>query len=118
MDAELKRVHSPDVGDLKNYRPENSEKFAFLLQVMVGPKGKGVEESFDVEVCTPKWLEATYGLPDVVIGRHHLIVKEYDYERIIRAIKDFLQLCSGENWNEVAGKVARLGKWEFEDYVE
>lgn len=118
MNAELKRVHSPDIDDLENYRPENLEKFSFLLEAMVGPEGKEGEESFDIEVCTPKWLEETYGLEDVVIGRHHLIVREYNYERIMRAIKDYLQLCSGENWNEVAEKVARLGKWEFEDYIE
>ena len=118
MNAELKRVHSPDIDDLENYRPENPEKFAFLLQAMVGPEGKEGEESFDIEVCTPKWLEETYKLEDVVVGRHHLIVREYNYERIVNAIRDFLQLCSGEDWNEVAEKVARLGKWEFEDYIE
>lgn len=118
MKAELKRVHSPDIDDLENYRPENPEKFAFLLQAMVGPEGKEGEESFDIDVCTPKWLEETYKFEDVVVGRHHFIVREYNYERIVNAIRDFLQLCSGEDWNEVAEKVARLGKWEFEDYIE
>ena len=118
MNAELKQVHSPDVYDLENYRPEDPERFAFLLQAIVGPEGTEGEESFDIEVCTPKWLESTYKLEDVVVGRHHLIVREYNYERIIETIKDFLRDCSGENWHEVAGKVARIGKWEFEDYVE
>ena len=118
MNAELKRVHSPEIDDLENYRPENPTNFAFLLQAMVGPEGEEGEESFDIEVCTPKWLEETYGLTDVAIGRHHLIFQEYNYERIIRTITDFLQLCSGKDWNEIAEKVARLGKWEFEDYIE
>lgn len=118
MNAELKRLHSPDVYDLENYQPESPEKFGFLLQAMVGPEGKDGEESFDIEVCTPKWLEKTYGMNDVVIGRHHFIVREYNYPRIVQTIKDFLRGCSGENWIEVANKVSRLGKWEFEDYVE
>jgi len=118
MNAELKRLHSPDVYNLEDYRPENPEKFSFLLQAMVGPEGKDGEESFDIEVCTPRWLEETYGVEDVVIGRHHLIIREYNYERLIQAIKDFLKQCTGENWNEVAEKVSRLGMWEFEDYVE
>ena len=118
MKAELKRLHSPDIYDLENYQPENTEKFAFLLQIMVGPEGKDGEESFDIEVCTPKWLEETYGIDDVVIGRHHLVVREYNYQRIAHVVKEFLQGCSGENWNEIAEKVSRLGKWEFEDYVE
>lgn len=118
MNAELKRIHSPDIYDLENYQPENPGVFGFLLQAMVGPEGKDGEESFDIEVCTPRWLEETYGVDEVVIGRHHLIVREYNYQRIIAAIKDFLRDCSGGNWNEVAEKVSRLGKWEFEDYTE
>ena len=118
MKAELKRLHSPDIDDLEHYKPERPDQFGFLLQAMVGPEGKDGEESFDIEVCTPKWLEETYGVDDVVIGRHYLIVREYSYERLVCSIKDFLQQCSGENWDEVAVKVSRLGMWEFEDYVE
>lgn len=118
MKAELKRVHSPDIDDLKNYKPENPKHFAFLLQAMIGPQGMDGEESFNIEVCTPQWLEETYDVEDVVIGRHHFIVREYNYERIIRTIEDFIQDCSGNSWTEVAEKVSRLGMWEFEDYVE
>ena len=118
MNAELKRLHSPDIYDLENYQPEDQGMFGFLLQAIVGPEGKDGEESFEIEVCTPRWLEETCGIDKVVIGRHHLIVREYNYQRIVVAIKDFLQDCSGENWNEVAEKVSRLGRWEFEDYTE
>ena len=118
MNAELKRLHSPDIDDLKNYQPTDKKKFAFLLQAMIGPEGKEGEESFDIEVCTPQWIEETYGREDIIIRPHQLIVLEYNFERINNAINDFLQSCSGDNWKEVAKKVARLGKWEFEDYTE
>lgn len=118
MNAELKRLHSPDINDLKNYKPTNPKKFAFLLQAMIGPEGVEGEESFDIEVCTPQWLEDTYGIEDIIIRPHQLIIFEYNFENINNAIKDFLKNCSGKNWNEVAVKVARLGKWEFEDYIE
>ena len=52
------------------------------------------------------------------MGRHHLIVMEYNFERIVRSIEDFIKQCTGADWNEVAEKIGRLGKWEFEDYVE
>lgn len=118
MNAELKRLHSPDVYDLENYQPEDPGKFGFLLQAMIGPEGKEGEESFDMDVCTPRWLEETHGIDEVVIGRHYLIVREYNYQRIVTTIKDFLRDCSGENWSDVAERVSRLGKWEFEDYTE
>jgi hypothetical protein len=51
--AEVRRFHSPDIADLAAYAPPDPTSFAFLLQVMAGPKQGEGEESFDVEVCTP-----------------------------------------------------------------
>lgn len=116
MEAELKRLHSPDIFDLEKYRPEDSESFCFLLQAFVGPKGEEGEESFDIEVCTPKWLATHFDSDEVTIGQHYLIVREFNYKKISSAIEKFLNHCSGEDWKEVAGKVSRLGRWEFEDY--
>jgi len=116
MNVELKRVHSPDVYDLESFEPDDAKNFGFLLQVMVGPEGGEGEESFDIEICTPSWLEENYGLDDVVIGRHHMIVQQYSYKKLIQVISDLLKECSGADWNEAANKISRFGMWEFEDY--
>ena len=55
-----------------------------------------------------------------VAGRHTVITTVDTFtEHCLRA---FLtrrgENTSGETWNEVAEKVARLGLWEFEDYRE
>jgi hypothetical protein len=115
--AAIRRFHSPDVFDLVKYRPDDPEVFGFLLQVMIGPKGDQGEESFDVTVCSPKWLLQRHKKEDVVIGRHHLIMFEYNYPRLTRTIEDFCRHCEGDTWDELASKLSRLGKWEFEDYV-
>jgi len=117
MNAQLKRIHCPTIFGLKAYKPNDPKKFGLLFQVMVGPEGLDAEESFDIEICTPLWLEDAYGIDDIVVGRHLLIVREYNYERMECFIVDYLKRCSAENWDEVAAKVARLGLWEFEDYV-
>ncbi|MCU1273492.1 MAG: hypothetical protein JWO48_923 [Bryobacterales bacterium] len=116
MTAELKRLHSPDVYDLRAYLPEVSDNFGFLLQAMIGPKGIEGEESFDIQVCTPKWLIGHSGRTDIILGRHYLIMIEYDYDRLVEKIASFCNECSGETWQEIAGRLSRLGKWEFEDY--
>ena len=118
MNAELKRVHSPDIYDLKNYHPECSDCFCFLLQVMIGPAGEDGEESFDIEVCTPKWIEKNLRADEVLIGLHYLIVREFNYQKIVLVVENFLVGCLGESWSEVSKKVSRLGFWEFEGYVD
>lgn len=118
MNAKLKRVHSPDIYNLENYHPECSDDFSFLLQAMIGPADEDGEESFDIEVCTPKWIQQNLGLDKVLVGMHYLIVREYNYQKIIHTIEKFLLGCSGANWNEVSKKVSRLGLWEFESYED
>ena len=118
MKASIRRLHSPDVKDLAAYRPTDPQHFGFLLQVMAGPEGGEGEESFDVTVCSPSWLVARHSKEDVVIGRHHLVMFEYDYLRLTRTIDEFCRTCEGVTWRDVAGQLGRLGKWEFEDYVE
>ncbi|WP_339507057.1 immunity 8 family protein [Pseudomonas sp. EA_15y_Pfl1_P102] len=118
MKAELKRVHSPDIYNLESYHPECSDNFGFLLQAMIGPAGEDGEESFDIEVCTPKWIEKNLGEDEILLGTHYLIVREYNYQKIVHAIEKFLLDCSGANWIEVSRKVSRLGLWEFEAYED
>ena len=83
---------------------------------MIGPKGLEGEESFDIQVCTPKWLSEHHEGTDILLGRHHLIMFEYSYERLVDYISAFCSECSGQTWQEVAAKLSRLGRWEFEDY--
>ncbi|MCQ3930239.1 MAG: hypothetical protein DPW16_07245 [Chloroflexi bacterium] len=116
MKAVIKSYHSPDIEDLEAFYPELPDDFEFLLQLLVGPNTESWGESFDVTVCTPKALLRRYNKDDVIIGRHHLIVFEYDFKRIMGKIEKFLMRCDADTWHEVALKVGELGHWEFEDY--
>ncbi len=78
MKAEIKYFHSPDIPDLGTYQPIECDNFVFLLQMFVGEKGKQGEESFDLIVCTPKWLVNNHHKEESVFGLYHLIVFEYD----------------------------------------
>lgn len=115
--AEVKGIFSTELDDLKHFVPMERD-FGILFRVMVGPEGMNGEESFDITVCTPGWFRQKYEFSDVVVVRHHLIVFEYDYDRIVNKIKSIIERCEGSSWNEVAEKVARYGYWEFEDYTE
>lgn len=113
----LKELHSPDI-DLDSYRPDEVDCFGFPLQALFGPSDGAGSESFDILVCTPKWLEREMAEDDVISGCHRLIVKRYDLDGIRRYLSKYAQRCSGVDWEEVARKLGQLGKWEFEAYPE
>jgi len=116
MQAVLKGLFSDDIADLEKYVPPEDDKFGFILRAMVGPMNGEGEESFDIGICTPKWLTEKHRTSEILLGLHKLIVFEYDYFRIRRFIEKYLMRCSGETWAETAQKVSLLGQWEFEGY--
>jgi immunity protein 8 of polymorphic toxin system len=118
MKAELKGLFSPDIDNLESFRPDEPNNFSFLLQVMAAPRGSEGEESFDIEVCTPSWLAETYAPDGIIVGRHYMIVQQYNYRKLVQRIENIIAQCSGENWEEVAAKISRYGRWEFEDYQD
>ena len=118
MKAEIRSIYSFDIKDLPNYHPPNPESFSLHLRIMSGPQSEQGEESFDLTVRTPKWFIDNHGRDDVIIGRHRLIVMEYNFERILKTITDFWESCEGATWKELAERLGRFGLWEFEDYRE
>jgi hypothetical protein len=114
MQAVLKGLHSTDIADVATYVPDEEDNFGFVLRAMVGPMNSEGEESFDIIVCTPRWLLDKYGTSDVLLGLHKLIVFKYDYHRLRQFIEKYLMRCSGDTWQEIAQKVSLLGQWEFE----
>ena len=118
MKAELKHLHSPDVENLKEYKPQVADDFGFLLQVMVSPKGEKGEESFDMMVVTPKWLMNKYGHSEVILGKHYVIVFEYNYQNLYNRLAYEIDAFEEKNWERIALKLARLGHWEFDAYKD
>jgi hypothetical protein len=116
MQAVLKGLYSTDIEDVESYLPEREDNFGFVLRAMVGPLSEPGEESFDITVCTPKWLIERYRDSDVLLGLHKLIVFKYDYRAIRKFIEKYLMRCPGNSWAEVAQKVSLLGQWEFEGF--
>lgn len=118
MKAAIRDFYSPDVDDLVSWRPADPTRFGFLLQVMVGPSDGEGEESFDFVVCSPEWLRGNSGEDRLVVGRHHILLFEYDYDLLKKAIERIVDDAGGSDWTEIATKIGRYGKWEFEDYVD
>nr|WP_165935776.1 MULTISPECIES: immunity 8 family protein [unclassified Bradyrhizobium] len=111
--AKLRFLHSPDADPLEAFAPNGP--FGVLVMAIVGPADGPGQESFDFMLCTPDWFSSKIQ-DDITIGRHHVFVKQYDYPRLQAFVEAYCAECSGASWREVAEKLGRLGKWEFEDF--
>jgi hypothetical protein len=96
-------------------QPEG-QAFRISLRALVGPSGLPGEESFDFDVCSPDWLETQLDSQAVLEGRFLLIVRDFDPQSIEDYVRRRVEQTSGNDWCEVAGKIARWAHWEFEDY--
>ena len=113
MHAVVRNISS-DEFEIKSYVPENSGCFLLNLRIRIGSDETSSADDFELSVCTPEWLNQAVWEPRW--GRHLLIVREYDLSAIEKCIRDYVDRCNGSNWNSIAGKLARVLAWEFEDY--
>jgi hypothetical protein len=118
MRAAIKYFNSPDVFDLENFAPDQKDNFNVFVQLMVGPIDTEGYESFDIVICTPKWLLENHDISDIIFGNHYLIVFEYNYKKIYNKLKEKIDNLEADTWDEIALKIGKIGKWEFEDYNE
>jgi hypothetical protein len=86
------------------------------IRVMAGPSDAPGAESFDVNVCTPGWLQREVSRTGPMAGRHLLVVDTWDAPTVARTIKDLFSSVTGDDWSAIGEKLSRLGYWEFEDY--
>jgi len=86
-----------------------------LVQMMVGPAGQAGEESFEVLVCTPRWLDRRVREDGPLIGRHHLVIERWDAARIQLCLTAAVESEEAPTWPDLATRVGWIGKWEFED---
>jgi hypothetical protein len=114
--AKLVRAFSADV-DVHTYSPVDPMDDGVWIQLIVSPEGMDGGESFDVLVCTPNWLSRQIRQSGPQLGRHHLIVEPMDLATAIEYLRHLVESARGSDWSELGPRIARVGRWEFEDYA-
>jgi hypothetical protein len=115
--AELYGLHSPDALDLTQYTPEDPSSFGILVEAMIGPQNGVGHETFDFVLCTPSWFAQTLSEGEYRFGHSYIFFGKFDYVLLWRAIKKLCDSVAGPDWETVARRLSRYGKWEFEDYT-
>ena len=115
--GELKEIFSSDV-DFNSYWPENTRCFSLWLQLAIGSKESDGADNFQLHVCTPEWIEKQIKERNGMFPINTLIVGEYDPMQIETLIRDYCASCIGETWEDVAKQLAKIARWEFENYYD
>ena len=115
--AMIAEVKSIDLIDHENwaYWPDDIEDFCVAAEAMIGPLGEDGAEILSFEVCTPKWF-AKNRLGSAAFARNIVFVSEYDEQAVKDLVYEIARKADGSSWNEVANKLSRYLRWEFEDY--
>jgi hypothetical protein len=101
---------------LENYLPEDPSCFGLWVEFRAGFVNTAGADDFRLFVCTPEWLKKECCRNKVIWGRHMLIVSRYDLDAMAAEIALCVENCAGDDWNAIAGTIARFAAWEFEDY--
>jgi hypothetical protein len=104
----IRHISTIDGDDPAVWRPADAGNFSVALRLIIGPADSEGEESFDLVVCSPSWLDKECERDGFVLGRHHLIVRSYDFSLLQGALVKLIERCSGDTWQEVAGKLSRV----------
>jgi len=103
---------------LEDHVPDDLERFCVIVRVMIDPRESDGEESFDVRVCSPLWLHQQVQHEGFVLGIQSLVVAEFIPEHIRKVLTRCIERHGCDSWQDVALKIGRMGKWEFEDLKE
>lgn len=116
MKAKVRSINSPDT-EPEDFRPPDPEDVSILIQVFAGPEDDIGEEMFTVQVVTPKALGRWVAQNGPLVGRHYVMVEEWNWPRIRDFLVRAFERQEAPTWDVLGDRLGRIGHWEFEDYA-
>jgi hypothetical protein len=116
MKPQLKAQDCTDHDPIETWQPADPTQVDYWLCLHIGPDGQQGAEMFCVNVLS----EAAARQLDAgeLAQRKKIVVRDYSWSAVIRAVDDILQQIEGASWSEVAQKLSQTFDWEFENYRE
>lgn len=114
--AELRNLDSVEAPDgLASFRPGDPDNFAIPIAAVVGPPDTPDGDLFYFTACSAQWLADNPPEKGFAFMHSYVLLSQWDYDLLRRAIADLCRRAEGDDWSEVATKLSRYGAWEFED---
>lgn len=115
MKALIRDIYSSDV-DVESYRSADRYDDGQWIRLLIGPDGEPGEESFDVLVCTPRWLARRLNQGGFQFVRHTLLMEAFDLSTAIDLLRHEVASVTGSTWAELLLDLVQIGRWEFQNY--
>ncbi|WP_372655947.1 Imm8 family immunity protein [Halobacteriovorax sp.] len=74
-------------------------------------------EEFNLDFC-PEDAYNFHFILRIMIGRHKIIMKEYNYKSLRNRVLKLFGSKDSDNWKNITEYLSRYAYWEFEDYKE
>ncbi|WP_170928640.1 Imm8 family immunity protein [Deinococcus hopiensis] len=98
----------------EEYEPADQQDFNLILQFEVGFLGEVGNEVFSIHVASLRFLQRSLLESRVVPLVQSIIVEQWDFSQIRRAIEDHLSNQQYENWEQLQRRTRLIGRSEFD----
>jgi len=110
----LPKIHSLHSLDISAPElPPDPQNCWITLDAEIGPSHSPGADRFSFDVVTPLALAAAN---EIRWGSGLLILPEFSWEEVTRALARLLAQCSRPTWDEVVTALSAELRWEFENY--
>src|SRR6266487_3639063 len=101
-------IDATDESRLENYKPDSPDDFSYLLTIDICALDGGGVATFDVQVCTPKWLARRVEEEPIINGLHVIVVQKHDAQSLRSFIENYVNSLSGGTWSDIVDKMEYL----------
>ena len=116
MKAVIKRYHYEESEDLSTYKADEPAVFGYTLTFTIGPNSGAGEDYFEVFVASTRYLAQLDSAQAPAFLRHVIVAPDYNVPAAVALIEKYVSVLDEPSWAELAIKLSRVLRWEFEDY--
>ena len=101
--------------DLESHPPIDKERFDLVVRAIIGPDPGEGEEFFDFPLCSIRWINDEIDRDGFCALQRRLAISHWDPSIVRKAIDQLISPLYGESWDQLAAKLMRFARWEFEE---